>query len=262
MPPADDGQSVEDHSMATRIATTIGRGLPDLRRSLLTEGISGAELGAAGDRHAQATLEQLATELNPGDVVLSEEGVDDPARLTARRVWIIDPLDGTREFSEPNRHDWAVHVALVVDGAPTAAAVHLPDPDTVLTTSHSTHPATLPTDRPVRIVVSRTRPPAVASVIARALDAEIVHMGSAGAKAAEVVCGEAEIYLHDGGMNEWDACAPAAVAASAGLHVSHLNGSALVFNKPRPSTPDLLICHPRLADEVLALVDAERDGSD
>jgi hypothetical protein len=119
--------------MATRIATTIGRGLPDLRRSLLTKGISGAELGAAGDRHAQATLEQLATELNQGDVVLSEEGVDDPARLTARRVWIIDPLDGTREFSEPNRHDWAVHVALVVDGAPTAAAVHLPDPDTVLT---------------------------------------------------------------------------------------------------------------------------------
>src|SRR5690606_38716724 len=186
----------------------------------------------------------------PQDAVLSEEGKDDPVRLSAERVWIIDPLDGTREFSEPPRTDWAVHVALVVDGTPVAGAVALP---ALGLTLRSRPPEPLPAGPPARprLVVSRTRPPALTAHLAEALDAELVEMGSAGAKAMAVLRGEADVYAHAGGQYEWDSCAPVAVAVAAGLHVSRIDGSPLRYNQPDPYLPDLLVCHPALAQRVL-----------
>ena len=166
------------------------------------------------------------------------------------RVWIVDPLDGTREFGEPPRTDWAVHVALVIGGEPVAGAVALPARGLVLSTAS---PPRLPpgVERP-RVVVSRTRPPASAQQLVNALDAELVPMGSAGAKAMAVVLGDADIYAHSGGQYEWDSAAPVAVAASAGLHVSRLDGSPLRYNQRDAWLPDLLICRPELAQPVLA----------
>ena len=189
--------------------------------------------------------------LRPGDAVLSEEGKDDAARLDAARTWIVDPLDGTREFSEVPRTDWAVHVALVEDHRPIAGAVALPALGLVL----STHvPATL--DRtpaePPRMIVSRSRPPAAATHVAAVLGADLVEMGSAGAKTMAVVRGECEIYVHSGGQYEWDSCAPVAVAAAAGCHVSRIDGSELLYNQEDPYLPDLLVCRPELADAALA----------
>jgi 3'(2'), 5'-bisphosphate nucleotidase len=197
------------------------------------------------------------TRARPDDAVLSEEGKDDQARLTAARVWIVDPLDGTREFGEVPRDDWAVHVALVIDGEAVAGAVALPAQGVTL----SSHPAPVvppAPDGPPRIVVSRTRPPAVATALAEALGAELIEMGSAGAKAASVVQGRSDLYPHAGGQYEWDSCAPVAVAAAAGLHVSRIDGSALRYNRPDPYLPDLLVCRPELADKTLAVI-AELD---
>ena len=88
-------------------------------------------------------------------------------------------------------------------------------------------------------------------IVAEALGAELVAMGSAGAKAMAVVLGHADIYAHSGGQYEWDSCAPVAVAKAAGLHVSRIDGSELRYNQPDPYLPDLLICRPELAAEVL-----------
>ncbi|MFV2039905.1 MAG: 3'(2'),5'-bisphosphate nucleotidase CysQ, partial [Acidimicrobiales bacterium] len=191
----------------------------------------------------------------PADAVLSEEGSDDPSRLTAARVWIIDPLDGTREFGEPPRTDWAVHVALVENGRPTAGAVALPALGVTLSTCF---PPTLPaaTGGAPRIICSRTRPGPAAELLGDKLDGELIYMGSAGAKAMAVVRGDADIYAHTGGQYEWDSCAPVAVAEAAGLHTSRLDGSPLVYNTPDPYLPDLLICRRELAEQVLAVVGA------
>jgi 3'(2'), 5'-bisphosphate nucleotidase len=189
-------------------------------------------------------------EMHPEDAVLSEEGVDDPVRLGAARVWIVDPLDGTREFGEPPRTDWAVHVALVIRGGPVAGAVALPARGLVLSTASP--PRLPPAVERARVVVSRTRPPASAQQLVNALHAELVPMGSAGAKAMAVVLGDADIYAHSGGQYEWDSAAPVAVAASAGLHVSRLDGSPLRYNQRDAWLPDLLICRPELAQPVLA----------
>ena len=195
-------------------------------------------------------MSELATS-RPGDYVLSEEAAGDPARLSATRVWIVDPLDGTREYSE-GRDDWAVHVALVVDGQPVAGAVALPGLGSVLSTGT---PLPLPAPRhgPLRVVVSRTRPPAVAEAVGKALDAELVPMGSAGAKVATVIRGETDVYVHAGGQYEWDSAAPVAVAIAAGLHASRLDGSPLRYNQPNPWLPDLVICRLDLAEAVLAV---------
>jgi 3'(2'), 5'-bisphosphate nucleotidase len=206
-----------------------------------------------GDRRSHLWLmEELAT-ARPDDAVLSEEGKDDHARLAASRVWIIDPLDGTREFGE-GRDDWAVHVALAIDGVPTTGAVALPGLGLTL----STEPAAVLPDRdlsaPVRLVVSRSRPPALATAVAETLGGVLLPMGSAGAKAMAVVRGEADVYVHAGGQYEWDNCAPAAVALAAGLHASRLDGSPLVYNNADPYLPDLVICRPELAGEVLTAV--------
>ncbi len=186
--------------------------------------------------------------------MLSEEAKDDKARLTADRIWIVDPLDGTREFSEPPRVDWAVHVALVDRaGTPLAGAVALPGRALTLRTD----PPVVPAERqagPPRVVVSRTRPPAEALAVAEHLDGELVEMGSAGAKAMAVVLGEVDVYVHSGGQYEWDSCAPVAVAQAAGLHTSRIDGSPLVYNQDDVYLPDLLICRPEYAQPVLDLL--------
>jgi 3'(2'), 5'-bisphosphate nucleotidase len=212
----------------------------------------GDALKAAGDRASQVLLAAELGRRYPTDAVLSEEAADDHRRLDSERVWIIDPLDGTREFSEPPRTDWAVHVALVVGGALAAGAVALPARGLTFTTAH---PPTLPPihDGPPRLLVSRTRPTPHATWLAAELGGELVPMGSAGAKAMAVVLGEADVYAHSGGQYEWDSAAPVAVAAAAGLHVSRLDGSPIVYNQPNPWMPDVLICRPHLAAQVIDL---------
>jgi 3'(2'), 5'-bisphosphate nucleotidase len=182
--------------------------------------------------------------------VLSEEGKDDTARLSAARVWIVDPLDGTREFGEDGRSDWAVHVALVIDNAVHAAAVALPARGLTLSTARPLPPPGPSPGRP-RLVVSRTRPPAVTETVREALDGELVPLGSAGAKAMAVVLGEADVYVHAGGQYEWDSAAPVGVAAAAGLHVSRIDGSRLRYNQRDVWLPDLVVCRPELAEAVL-----------
>jgi len=240
----------DDHRLAADLAEDAGRMLLALREELAGAGT--AVLRREGDRRSHELLmARLAIEA-PGDGVLSEEGRDGAERLSAERVWIIDPLDGTREYGEPPRRDWAVHVALVADGRPIAGAVALPAQQITLSTATPAPPRDDPPDQP-RVIVSRSRPPAVALAVADALGARLVEMGSAGAKVAAVVLGEADVYAHAGGQYEWDSCAPVAVARSAGLHCSRIDGAPLVYNEPDPWLPDLLVCHPSLTDQVLAV---------
>jgi 3'(2'), 5'-bisphosphate nucleotidase len=193
-------------------------------------------------------MEALSAQ-RPDDVVLSEEEKDNTARLSASRVWIVDPLDGTREYGE-KRSDWAVHIALAIDGVATVGAVALPGIPLTLCTGQATLPPAYA--RRLRMLVSRTRPAAEAVAVAGKLDAELVPMGSAGAKAMSVVRGEADIYLHSGGQYEWDSCAPAAVAYAAGLHVSRIDGSPLIYNRADVYLPDLLITRKELAPRVFS----------
>lgn len=240
----------DDDRLAAELARQAGALLLDIRTGIGSD-LDPRQAKDAGDRRSHEFLTAELARLRPGDAVLSEEGADDAARLDAARVWIVDPLDGTREFGEPPRTDWAVHVALVAGGELVAGAVALPARDLVLATAS---PPTAAAAAPVpRLVVSRTRPPAVTEVIRRGLDAELVPMGSAGAKAMAVVLGDAEVYAHAGGQYEWDSAAPVAVAAAAGLHVSRLDGSPLRYNQPDPWLPDLLICRPELAERVVEL---------
>ena len=237
-----------DHAAAAQLAEAAG----DVLLALRDKGLVGTELKEAGDAASQRFLADSLAQQFPGDAVLSEEADDDARRLDAARVWIIDPLDGTREFSEPPREDWAVHVALISGGRLTSGAVSLPARGLTLSTGSA---PSLPGSRGVspRLVVSRTRPSAHAERVAEELDAELVPMGSAGAKAMAVVLGDADVYLHSGGQYEWDSAAPVAVAAAAGLHTSRLDGSELRYNQPDPWLPDLLICRPELAEQVIAI---------
>ncbi len=240
---------VEVAAAAARAAAAVLTGLREEGR------LTGRDLGDAGDAAAQAAISGVLAERRPGDVVFSEEAVDDRRRLTAERVWIVDPLDGTREYGEAPRPDWAVHVALWADGDLAAAAVALPALGAVLVTDPApTVPA--PAGGRPRIAVSRSRPPAVATTAAAALDAELVPMGSAGWKVTAVVRGKADAYVHAGGMYQWDSAAPVAVARAAGLTAVRLDGSPLVYNGPDAWLPDLLVCRPELADRLLAAVRA------
>lgn len=232
-----------DAALARAVAQAAG----DLLLRIQADGADGAR----GDREANQLILAMLREARPGDPILSEESVDDPARLASRRVWIVDPLDGTREFAE-GRDDWAVHIALAIDGVPALGAVALPRRGVTL--SSDAPPALASAATPPRMLVSRTRPSALCDSVSQALGAMTVAMGSAGAKAMAVVLGEAEIYLHSGGQHQWDNCAPAAVALAAGLHASRIDGSPLVYNQPASSIPDLLICRPELAAPVLAEV--------
>jgi 3'-phosphoadenosine 5'-phosphosulfate (PAPS) 3'-phosphatase len=243
----------DDHILAARAATAAGELLVRLRAELEADGRWPFDIGDEGDYQAHVLLMDLLRAGAPGDAILSEEGRDDRSRLEATRVWIIDPLDGTREYSEAGRSDWAVHVALTIGGSPVAGAVALPARRLTLSTDPPP-PAAPPWSGPPRLVVSRSRPPHQALQIRDAIGGELLPLGSAGAKAMAVVLGEAEVYAHAGGQYEWDSCAPVAVAAAAGLHVSRLDGSPLVYNRPDPYLPDLLICRKELADEVLAAI--------
>lgn len=239
-----------DAQLAAHLAECAGRILLEVRASCMFEGNA---LGKAGDETANQFLVHAIRAQRPDDGLLSEESKDTEERLGKSRVWIIDPVDGTREYGEA-RTDWAVHVGLAVDGVPVIGAVALPGLDLVLNTDQ---PHALPAAaRKPRLVVSRTRPAREAVEVAERVDGELVAMGSAGAKAMAVVRGEAEIYLHSGGQYEWDSCAPVAVAAAYGLHCSRIDGSPLIYNQRDTYLPDLLICRPEWAERVLAEVAA------
>lgn len=239
-----------DAIFAATLAETAGQILMELRGTL-----SGKELGKAGDEAANRYLVETIMAQRPDDGLLSEERTDTAARLEKSRVWIIDPLDGTREYGE-GRDDWAVHVALAIDGVAGVGAVALPASGLVL---RSDQPLPQPpANTPLRMLVSRSRPAAEAVMVAEKLGATLVPMGSAGAKAMAVVRGEADIYLHSGGQYEWDNCAPAAVALAAGLHCSRLDGAPLCYNQADTYLPDLLICRPDLVPAIRSILDAQR----
>lgn len=230
-----------DAELAAHLAEVAGHLLLEVRSSGV---FSGKALGKAGDAVANRFLVEALREVRGDDGLLSEEERDSAERLSHKRVWIVDPVDGTREYGE-ERADWAVHVALAIDGRPALGAVALPGAGVVL---RSDRPGVIPPAPPrLRMVVSRTRPAAEAMGVAAALDAEVIPMGSAGAKTMAVVRGEADIYLHTGGQYEWDSCAPAAVALAHGLHVSRIDGSALTYNQRDTYMPDLLVCRPEHA---------------
>ena len=258
VPPAD--ALADDHRFAAWAATVAGERLNEVR----TEGLEGRELKDAGDKAAHDLLVAILAEHRPGDAVLSEEGKDDKARLEADRVWIVDPLDGTREFSEPPRDDWAVHVALWQrtagsTGDLVAGAVAQPG---LGTTFHTGAPPVVPertSDRP-RIAVSRSRPPAFVQALAEEIGAELVPMGSAGAKVISVARDVTDAYVHAGGQYEWDSAAPVAVARAAGLFTSRTDGSPLVYNQDDVWLPDLVVCRPELADTIVDWI--RRNGTE
>ena len=246
---------VSDALLARLLAERAGTALLEVRSG----SAEGRELKDAGDRRAQEVLAVLLAEHRPDDAVLSEEAADSAARLSASRVWIIDPLDGTREFSERPRPDWAVHVALwsrpdatgpgdLIEGAVALPAEQL--------TFGTDQPPVLPpaSEGPIRLAVSRSRPPAFVEQVAQILEAELVPMGSAGVKCASVWRGQADAYVHGGGQFEWDSAAPVAVARAVGLHTSRIDGSALEYNRANPSLPDLVVCRPELADRILRAI--------
>ncbi len=238
---------LDDAVLARSLAGEAGDVLMQIRGG----GFSAEALRAAGDAGSQAVLARRLDDDRPGDAVLSEEAADDPQRLTAARVWIIDPLDGTREFSETGRVDWAVHVALWADGDLVAGAVAMPAAGVCYGTDD---PPVMPPRSAgrLRLAVSRTRPPAFVAGLAERLDAELVPMGSAGVKCASVWRGEADAYVHAGGQFEWDSAAPVAVARAVGLHTCRVDGSPLVYNRPDPRLPDLVVCRPEYAETIVA----------
>jgi 3'(2'), 5'-bisphosphate nucleotidase len=240
-----------DDRLAADLAAEAGQKLLALRAA----GGEPAELRKAGDRQSHEFLMAELAAHRPGDAVLSEEGRDNPVRLSSDRVWIVDPLDGTREFGEEGRTDWAVHVALWERGKLTAGAVALPAQGQVLSTAAPPAPPPPPAS-PLRVLVSRTRPPAFLDKLAELIDITLVPLGSAGAKAAEVIRGGADAYVHSGGQYEWDSAAPAAVSFAAGLHASRLDGAALAYNQPDPVMPDILICPAALATSLLDAIKA------
>jgi 3'(2'), 5'-bisphosphate nucleotidase len=241
----------DDVSVALSAAEAAARELLAIRSGAAT----GPEAGAIGDQRSHALLASILAAAYPDDAILSEESADDAGRLNVARVWIIDPLDGTREFGEPERTDWAVHVALVSGGRLTVGVVALPAAGL---TFSSADPLRLPArSGPMRIAVSRTRPSALAAGVSRALGAQLVPMGSAGAKAMSILLGDSDVYLHSGGQYEWDSAAPVAVALAAGLHASRIDGSPLIYNRFPAWQPDLLICRPELAGKVLEAIKAE-----
>ncbi|HUY63840.1 MAG TPA: 3'(2'),5'-bisphosphate nucleotidase CysQ [Acidimicrobiales bacterium] len=251
---ADDQLTPDDHVSAADMAALAADTLMTVRSEV---GFSdAAALRSAGDRRSEETLQALLAERHPDDAVLSEESPDNPERLRAERVWVIDPLDGTREFAEAGRSDFAVHVALVVGDRPRCGAVALPATGEVFSTAlvPLIDPVEAAPGRRLRLAVSRSRPPEMVGAVAAGLDAELVPMGSAGVKIMAVVRGEVDLYVHAGGQYEWDSAAPVAVALAAGLHASRIDGSELRYNQADPWLPDLVVCRAVLAERVLEVL--------
>ncbi len=244
-----------DSDLAAELARNAGELLLRLRQQ------HGSSIsGAIGDAESNSYLLQQLALHRPADLVLSEEAADDPRRLAADRVWIIDPLDGTREFAEQNpegawRSDFAVHVALWTRKDDlVAGAVALPARGELYRSDEPSVVPSVATSRPLRVAVSRSRPPRQLSEVRKQVDVELVPMGSAGVKVVSVVSGETDVYIHSGGQYEWDSAAPVAIALAAGLHASRLDGSPLVYNRTNPWLPDLLVCHKDSADRLLAVL--------
>ncbi|MBG7605497.1 MAG: 3'(2'),5'-bisphosphate nucleotidase CysQ [Actinobacteria bacterium] len=242
-----------DAQLATRLAIETGHKLLELRDEMFGAGASTWDVKDAGDAIAQEFLASEFAKHRPDDAVLSEEGSEDPRRFGADRVWIVDPLDGTREYGEPGRMDWAVHVALWTRDRFGAGAVSLPAIDMTFSTDPAPPLPPFTREKP-RLVTSRSRAPYAAVLVAEGIDCDAFRLGSAGAKAMAVVMGEADIYVHDGGMYQWDSAAPVAVANAAGFHTSRIDGSALVYNDRDPWLPDFIVCRPELAEPVLKAI--------
>lgn len=252
--------AMTDAALAAHLAVVAGRILIEVRESGV---FAPKALGKAGDQTANQFLVHALREARGSDGLLSEEEKDNAERLSMSRVWVVDPVDGTREYGEA-RADWAVHVGLAIDGQPVIGAVALPGLDGGIVLRSDEPVALPPAPAQLRMVVSRTRPAREAVAVAEMLGAELVPMGSAGAKAMAVILGQADIYLHSGGQYEWDSMAPVAVAAAHGLHCSRIDGSPLTYNNADVYLPDLLICRKEHAQQVLALiaqVDAAPAGS-
>jgi 3'(2'), 5'-bisphosphate nucleotidase len=242
--------SETDQQLASRVATEAGAMLVELRDELVAEGIHYWDLKDEGDVAGHRYIMSALTAARPDDVILSEEAADNRKRLNATRVWIIDPIDGTNEFAEHPRHDWAIHIALWEAGELTAASVALP---TLGITFDASPAAVVPPSTRAKplLVTSRSRNPYCAVMVANALGCDVARLGSAGAKAMAVVMGEADIYVHDGGMYQWDSAAPSAVAKAAGLHVSRIDGSELKYNQESLWLPDFLVCRTEFAEAAL-----------
>ena len=242
--------SETDQQLASRVATEAGAMLVELRDELVAEGIHYWDLKDEGDVAGHRYIMSALTAARPDDVILSEEAADNRRRLSAERVWIIDPIDGTNEFAEHPRHDWAIHIALWESGELTAASVALP---TLGITFDASPAAVVPPSTRAKplLVTSRSRNPYCAVMVANALGCDVARLGSAGAKAMAIVMGEADIYVHDGGMYQWDSAAPSAVAKAAGLHVSRIDGSPLEYNQESLWLPDFLVCRSELAEPAL-----------
>ena len=242
--------SETDQQLASRVATEAGAMLVELRDELVAVGIHYWDLKDEGDVAGHRYIMSALNAERPDDEILSEEAADNRRRLNAERVWIIDPIDGTNEFAEHPRHDWAIHIALWEAGELTAASVALP---TLGITFDASPAAVVPPSTRARplLVTSRSRNPYCAVMVANALGCDVARLGSAGAKAMAIVMGEADIYVHDGGMYQWDSAAPSAVAKAAGLHVSSIDGSPLKYNKESLWLPDFLVCRTELAEPAL-----------
>ncbi|MBC3186404.1 3'(2'),5'-bisphosphate nucleotidase CysQ [Corynebacterium sp. zg-331] len=234
-----------------RLTHHLAQGAAEILKGIRNVGLlGGRNLGDAGDELAQSWISRVLGQHRPHDGFLSEEASDDLDRLGKERVWIVDPLDGTKEFAT-GRQDWAVHIALVENGVPIHAAVGLPDLGVVFD-SQDVRAVTGPYAR--TIAVSRHRPPAIATTVAEELGFDLTPLGSAGAKAMHVLLGDCDAYVHAGGQYEWDQAAPVGVAKAAGLHCSRLDGSELTYNNKDTYIPDLLICRPELAEDILETV--------
>lgn len=241
----------DDRELGEEIARVAGRTLRLARAAYA--GDDALELAAIGDASAERAIHEILSARRPSDSILSEEQGDDPQRLESERVWIVDPLDGTREYSE-FRADWAVHVALWEKGQLAVGVVAIPDEDLVLSAGRETVPEHR--EGPIRIAVSRSRPPAMLPMLIESLDAVGVPMGSAGVKIAAIIRGHVDAYVHSGGQYEWDSAAPVALARAAGLHASRLDGSPLVYNQANPYLPDLLVCRPEIRETMFEAIRA------
>ena len=241
-----------DHEFASYAATEAGKLLLEIRDGSHNLSSSNLDLGAYGDIQSHGLLVKLISDQFPNDMILSEEGSEDQNRTSKERVWIIDPLDGTREYCIEGRSDWAVHVALSNNGIPEVGAVALPSFGMTYSTFRPPH-TPIASDT-IRIIYSRTRSVPVAEFLSEELNGDLFRMGSAGAKSMAVVNGDADIYVHSGGQYEWDSCAPVAVALASGIHASRLDGTPLRYNQKDLHVPDLLICRKELADPVLTLL--------